>query len=286
MKRLALGVILALVPCVALAQPVCPGGDLGMIGPCSPILVDTDTTPGPTPGTDTEIVPVMTGPSTMLIPNPWEDCQDVTPSTPKNVLQLSRASLVGGGPFTVGTRTTDNQQERIGVTQYDAGRPIHFAMNVEKPVGSGHASGDGGVVDANGDHIYDDIEGTGGGGEMGAINFLIDIVIDGSGNYATIPWAEADALAVQSSPCVNGGLPAPIHFPIADSTGDGVRDAIVLDLDGNGIPDPQFLLGPVIAGAQAARFSVPTLSQWGILLAGLAIAAVAWIQIRSSGLGL
>jgi hypothetical protein len=46
---------------------------------------------------------------------------------------------------------------------------------------------------------------------------------------------------------------AQVWVPLADTNGDGRGDSVVVDLDGNGIPDPQYYTSPRL-GAQG----VPT----------------------------
>ena len=275
MNRLALGaILLALVPCVATAQVV-----ERYVGPNFPILVDTSGDGLPTPGVDTGIVPTLAG-DTMTIPNPWEGCGAAT----HNVVQLTRPPvIVAVPPYNGGNRTTENQTESIVADEIEGGRPVHFAMNVDKP-GFPDKNGTAEVVDDNLDGVYDAFEGAGDGG----INFSLDILLadvsaDGFDDYASIPWAQASALGVETGDgcLVSGGDPQ-IWIPLADTNDDGQPDSIVLDLDGNNVPDPDFLFGPVIAGAGVAPAdnSIPTLSQWALLLASLALAATAWVQIR------
>jgi hypothetical protein len=202
------------------------------------------------------------------------------------VINLFGAPLAVGGPFIGGTRAAGNQDETVQATTFNAGgRPTGFSMLVDRTTGP-DKSGTGQMVDQNGDGIYEALSGS------GAVNFQVDIITedttgDGYGDYVSIPWSQASSLGVDTTDGCNpvaGGDPQ-IWVPIADTDNDNIPDSIVLDLDGNGTPDPQFLASAIIAGAPAAGDSVPTLGEWATIGAALAIAMVAWLQIRAQGIG-
>ena len=280
MKRFALSAVLVLLcASVALAQVAVTGK---MVGPNAPIYVDTngDGVPGTS---DTPIVPLFDGDRTLTVPNPWENCGPAT----HNVVVLDQNFAAVGTPFTGGTRTTENQTERLVADQFVGGRPTHFSMNVVKP-GFPDKTGSGQMVDENGDGVFDALQ----GGGTGWVNFLLDLVFsdttgDGWGDYVSIPWSQASALGVDKSDgCTVAGGDPQVWVPMADTNGDGRPDSIVLDLNGDGIPDPQFLPGPIIgAAAVVVSNPIPTLSQWAMLLTTLALALAAWMQIRTHGLG-
>jgi hypothetical protein len=279
LKRFALAATIALLcPCIAQAQD--PFSGL-MVGPDAPIIIDTDGDGLPEPGTDEGIVPTFDGQQTLTIPNPWERCG---PGTHNQI------TMTGPEPFTGGTRTHDNQIETVQATDYDGARPTDFSMVVDRTTTD--KNGTAGVVDENSDGIYDAFQGAGTGG----INFLLDFVYadtnaDGWGDYVSIPWSQASALGVAKDDGCGpgpGGSDPQIFVPLADSNGDDLPDSIVLDLNGDGEPDPEFRLGPIMGPAAAVArddTTIPTLGEWGAILAMAGLAAAAWLQIRANGLG-
>jgi hypothetical protein len=279
LKRFALAAtIVLLCPCLSQAQNPTTGL---MVGPNAPIVVDTDGDGIPEPGSDVRIVPTFDGQQTLTVPNPWEQCG---PGTHNQI------TMTGGPPFTGGTRNHDTETESVQATEYDGVRPTDFTMFVDRPTTD--KNGTAGVVDENNDGIYDAFQGAGTGG----INFLLDFVYadttgDGWGDYVSIPWSQASALGVDKTdgcgPGPNNSDPQ-IFVPLADTTGDGLPDSIVLDLDGNGLPDQQFRPGPIMGAAAAVALdttNIPTLGEWGAILAMAGLAVAAWMQIRSNGLG-
>lgn len=277
MKRLALAAMVIALACPwsASAQPT-----TRYVGPHFPILVDTNGDGLPTESVDTPIVPLFDGTSTLTIPNPWESCGPAT----HNVFSLTTGGGLVPGAFTGGSRSREGQTETLVADQFSNGRPVRFAMEVDKP-GFPDKSGVGRVLDENGDGVYDALQGS------GDVNFNIDILLqdvdsDGYGDYASIPWAQASALGVDTSDkCTVADGDPQIWVPLADTTGDGIPDAIALDLNGDGVRDPQFLPGPIIAGPAHIGEAVPTLGEWTAILAALALAGVAWLQMRSHGIG-
>jgi hypothetical protein len=280
MKRFFLSAVAVLLCApMALAQVAVSGK---MVGPNAPIYVETSGDGVPGTGNDIPIVPLFDGDRTLTVPNPWENCGPAT----HNVVVLDQNFAAVGTPFTGGTRTTENQTERIVADQFIGNRPTHFTMTVQK--GLTTKQGTGQVIDENSDGIFDALQ----GGGTGWVNFLLDLVFsdttgDGWGDYVSIPWSQASALGVDKTDgCVVAGGDPQVWVPMADTNGDGRPDSIVFDLNGDGIPDPQFLPGPVIGAAVVvARNPIPTLSQWAMLLTTLALALAAWMQIRAHGLG-
>ncbi len=284
MKRFALGAVLVVAIAPLATAQYTPSA--GAIGNLHPILIDTDGN-GPDVG-DGEIVPDMTGPSSMVVPNPWDDCNPSDPDT--NELDLTRPPLAGPGPFTGGRRDTENQTETLLADQFAGGRPTRFLMNVNKNSDPTYKTGTGQMLDTNGDGIFDAIQGSGG------VTFQIGLLLDDADNdsnydHVSVPWGQASALGVRNDDgCMDDGVTnltddPQIWVPLADTTGDGIPDAVALDLDDDGDPDPEFLLGPLVAGPANIGDAVPTLTEWASIAAALALAAVAWLQIRAHGLG-
>ena len=265
------------------------------LGPDFPALVDSNGNGRPDPGVDTPATPGGEPPNGYLT-TPWQ-CDT---SAPSNYFDFS--GMTGGRYQTVGRRTYRDSQE-VTVTQGTAGgAALSFAFT-ETPSSppelregaSLHvASGTGGFVDYNGDGIYDGATGTGthtGGSMNVSTNFVLtDITSDGYPDYVSIPWAQAAGLGVKSNFNCTPGTPTPqVFLPLADGDGDGHPDSVILDLDGDGIPEPELYHSPALApnptGGLAAT-DVPTLSQWGLVGLAASLAAAGWLVLRKSGLGL
>ena len=270
--------LIALIPLLAFGQVPTTGL---MVGPDAPIIVDQDGDGRPEPS-DIQIVPTIDD-DEVTIPNPWEGCGPGQ----HNVIVMDPP----GGPYDTAIRSHDTESQLVTADQFDGARPTHFQASVDQASGPDH-SGSGGVIDTDSDSIYDALEGSGSNG----LDFLLDFVYadvtgDGFGDYVSVPWAQASALSAatgDNDTCDVGTSGDPqIFVPLADTNGDGRPDSIVIDLDGDGIPDPEFRPGPIMGPAVIAFVAnpVPTLSQWGMILAMAAIAAVAWVQIRSNNLG-
>jgi hypothetical protein len=278
MKRFALAGVVGLV---VLACPLVSSAQLTnkYVGPAHPILYDSNANGIPDENVDGAIQLLVAG-NQLTVQNPWEACGPAT----HNVMTLTTDPL--GGPFTGGTRTTENQTESVVADRITSGRPTRFTMNVDRA--GTDKSGQGLMIDQNGDGIYDGINITGDvSAQIGLL--LQDVTSDGYADYVSIPWGQASALGVATGDGCGpgaGNSDPQIWVPLADTNNDNIPDSIAFDLDSNDQPDTQFLVGPIIAGPAVIGENAPTLSEWAGIGAAIALAMVAWLQIRNQGLGL
>jgi hypothetical protein len=125
------------------------------------------------------------------------------------------------------------------------------------------------VTDLNSDGVADAFA------FVGQYNATIGLVQNG--DYVSIPWSEASTLGIDTaSPCA-GVPPLPqIWIPLADTNGDGRGDAIVMDLNADGVADGDLLASPMISAP-----SVPTMGPGARLLLIMLIGAIgAWFLSR------
>ncbi|MCF8145001.1 MAG: IPTL-CTERM sorting domain-containing protein [Deltaproteobacteria bacterium] len=78
-----------------------------------------------------------------------------------------------------------------------------------------------------------------------------------------------------------GGADANSQILLPLGTGDHGQPAIVLDINGDGIPDPEFLQGPPISGLPLAP-AIPTLTEWGLIVMTLILLIVGLRFLRNN----
>jgi len=248
----------ALVMSFLLLAPAAFAQVTGMLSPTRPVIVDSngDGMPGAGDGTALPSVPIAVGAGVLsTITNPW--------SCGGNYNQVLFTNQVGGTWRTAARQDKGGRMQTAAVDTVSGNRAIHMTMD---ETGSGKTGG-GGFVDTNTDGIYDRIVGSTPDYTINIGMVFADTTGDGMGDYVSIPWAQSSLLGVNhSDSCGVGGSRDPqIWVPLADTDGDGLGDSVVLDLDGGGVPDPNFLWGPII-GPAAATVSVPSLSTIGLIL--------------------
>lgn len=299
--RLRLTLLALLVAALAapslLAQPTpTPGPTNRYLGPNFPALVDSNGNGRPDPGVDAPGTPSGTG-SSAVLSTPW-DCGT---SSPSRYYQFSNVG--GDGRYQTVGRNTYGRSQSVSVAQSSAGvaTAVQFEENLlpvpsrkgAAPAGSvPTATGSAAVVDRNGDGIYD---GVAGGRTGGGLNFNLDLVLsditsDGNPDYVSIPWSQSAALGVKPNYNCTPGTPSPQAWvPLADTNADGRPDSIVLDLNGDNIPDPTLFRSPILAPnptGGAAMAPIPTLSQWGLVLLSAGMAAAGWAFLQKRGIAL
>lgn len=244
-----------------------------MVGPIFPILIDTDGNGAPTEDIDQGIVPTFDGVSLGQIVDPLDPC---TTCGSGRFIQLSDPV---GGQFTTITRYVGLERQSISVGAMSGGRPTSFRMEVEN--GIGIRNGTGQVLDFDSNGRFDALRGT-----STSLNFTMNFVQsdvdgDGVGDYISIPWSQAGLAGVEQ------GYPQ-IWIPIADTTGDGLPDSIVLDLNGDGAADPQFLVSPPVGPAPAVGGlpATPTLSGWGVMAMMVGLLGAALTVLRRNAFSL
>jgi hypothetical protein len=128
------------------------------------------------------------------------------------------------------------------------------------------------LIDQNADGASDAIQLSGRDVPNTTVN-LVQMSSEGR-TFISIPWALAGALGVK------GNYP-PVFIPLSSGR-------IILDLDGDGVPDPTLLTSPPLAGAPLAP-TVPTLSEWGmifltllLMVGGIAVLRRSRVQISLS----
>jgi hypothetical protein len=255
---------------IAMAQP----STTNMLGPLWPARADTDGSGSVTPA-DAPVTPTRASTNTITITSPWQ-----TGVNGNNTLLLS--NLSGSGDFQTFTRVAnDGLTDVLTVTGFTGGTPSSFSMI---HTGGGTTNGTGQLLDQDSNGIFDGISGD--GPVDFSINFVhIDSTGDGWADYISIPWSQAQLVGVAFDNPVGGRNPQ-VWVPLADTNGDTRGDAIVPDFDGNGAPDPDLYasdpgaFGPVLAPAVLASATVPTLSQWAMLLTLLLLSVAAVMQLR------
>jgi hypothetical protein len=190
----------------------------------------------------------------------------------------------GGGRFQTVTRSYGEGIQNVTVTGFTGLAPSQFTMTETGLHGT--FNGTITLVDTNSDGIFDEIDVIGRGG---AINFKMNIVDldtngDGFADFISIPWGMAGMAGVNFKNTVGGTSPQ-VFLPLADTNGDGKGDAVMFDMDGNGVADADIIqmppgsFGPVAAASVVAP--VPTMSEWVTLLMLVLLAGVGFWQLRA-----
>jgi hypothetical protein len=221
-----------------------------MLGPAFPVLAGSDN-----------IVPTRSG-NSVTIPTRWS-CSGAASS----VIALSNPS---GGRFMTMSRTNGPLQQSATITSVVSGAPAQFSY-AQLRGSSSTATGTIALRDANLDGVPDSLS------FSGTVSGSISFAFTPDSNYVSIPWAEASALGVDTTPDCGGAVPQ-VWVPLADTNGDGKGDAIVLDLDGNGVADPDLFAGPSIVVP-----SVPAMSPFARLILMMLVGSIgAWFLSRRS----
>jgi hypothetical protein len=228
-----------------------------------PALIDTNGD-GPTPATDGTITPLFCPPGTLLIQNPWQDCDGSG--------GFHNAFLLTFDPTTNQilsiSRDRGFEQESI-IPSYDsAGNPLEFAMTVMK---------DSSVAQQGSAKLLRNTQGEFTGIFFGdPIDLQLDFVYhtgpNGLPDYVSLPWSQTAAIGVKTNP---GCGPA----------SDGSTPQIWIPLV-NGAID----VNPVVPGVPpiltvGVSRTIPTLSGAMTIALAVSILAAGMFQLRRSGLG-
>lgn len=229
------------------AEPRAQAGS-GLLGPAFPIVAGGE-----------QIVPIRVG-NTVYYPTVWS-CGDIASH------RLTLLNPDGTGRFRTMTRQLGSLHQDLTITALSgSGAPQQFVLTERRngiPVNTTTAN----MVDLNSDGVMDSITFT------GQYNATISLVY--SGDRVSIPWSEASTLDIDTTYACGGTLPQ-VWFPLADTNGDGRGDAVVFDLDGNGVAD-----GDVYAGPMVAAPSVPVMGPLARLLLMLTLGAIGtWFVSR------
>ena len=253
-----MGILLIFLAKPAGAQPSCKPILL------KPALIDTDGN-GPTPATDGTITPLFCSNNTVMIANPWQDCDhsgntlntfDVTIDPKTNeILSISRNRI--------------DQQENVVPTYDSSGNIQSFNMTVTKNSSIAH-QGTATLIKGPG------------GGFTGIffgppINLELDFVfhLDSGGNpdYVSLPWGQMGALGVHNNPgCgpASDGSTPQIWIPL-------LKGSVDTDPTVPGVP-PNVPLGLLAV-------SVPTISRGMAIALALLLLSSGSVILRSRGIG-
>ena len=293
---------------------------LGQINPCAPpnrclgpnfpALIDTDGDGKPSSG-DTAIVPVYDPiAKTIYADNPWDSCGH---PRFRMIFALTNPQPVTGIPTKATAVDGHGNTIVITATSFTAlNEPKSVSFSQTSPSLTVRGLGSGTLLDQNLDGIFEGGSGTATVGfNVGTLiipNFVFfDVNGDGISDYVSLPWTPANLAAMGFNtgdgcgPTTGvGGLEPQIFIPLANGR-------IILDLDGNGLPDPGVFQSPPLAPQGipptstptatatatptvtstptpvGAGVVVPTLSQGAMLLLAVGLATVAWFALRRGG---
>jgi hypothetical protein len=210
--------------------PASAQGRQRLVGPANPILADINGN-GPDPG-DLNVTPQFSN-ATLYLTTAFS-C-----GTQENT-SVGLSAPDGSGRFTSASRQNSFRSQTISVTGSSAGAATNFAYTERD--GSGvRASGMGVLLDLNGDGRFDTLS------ISGNISATINLVFTPDSAFVSIPLSQMALLGASSSKCGLGRVPQ-IWVPLSDTTGNGRGDTIIFDLNGDGIPDPQFFRSPRLGG--------------------------------------
>ena len=267
--------VIVLSAALAGAQPV-PPQPTGMVGPLNPVLFTQDGIPDG--NGDVEGVLEFVNPTSAGEGNPQRTIQINFGNVICNgasVFRIEGASSQSTLPFDEFGRTP-GEVTANGFDTSDTAHPRPINAGFQE-AGSGAGVGSAALLDADGDHAYEQMSlaGSNGGGAVAATLDIQTYDGDGDGvpDFATFfdpaPGDPQFNLAVLQFFGLNcDSSPNPYDqawVPVGrDLDGD---PAIIGDLDANGIADPEFYFGPKLQ-IRGSIVQIPTLS--GLGLAGLA----------------
>lgn len=250
----------------------------GMLGPNpangdAPAFMDFDGSGGPSCG-DVPIVPLFdAGSKTVTVPNPYEDCDKS--GNLDNVFHLVTDG--SGTPTELFRDREPDEEERVFPTAFFTPfEPSAGRLDIYR-TGSLIQSGIGHLVNAGG--FFGGVTGerTLGGNESATMSFIYQgQAPDGGAAYISLPWSQLEALGVLNTTC-STPVP-PVFIPLS-------HGKIVLDLDGDGVPDPPFFNSPPLTPESAVGIGIPAISRGTMALLAGALVGVALFQLRRGGLG-
>jgi len=211
-------------------------------------------------------------------------------------LDFGGATCNGASSFTVNTQNvpvdggTNAQGRKVAITQYDNSdpshpRPIAFAFTEPTLKSAGSMT----LLDPNGDHVYTQMHFVG-NLDSSPIDITLDIEpfdLDHDGVPDFVSTSDLTPMQFFGMSCTVPGNPNPvdvstIFVPVAHQP-DG-NSAIIMDTNGDNVPDPDAYFGPLLAAAAAVGpTQIPTVSGLGLaILALLLLAAGLRLARRSS----
>ncbi len=282
-RFVAVSLMILLSAALAGAQPV-PPQPTGMVGPLNPVLFTQDGVPDGT-GDLPAILEFI----------PFADAGE---GTVARGIQLNFGNVVCNGASTFGVVGTSSQSAlpldefgrapgEVTANEFDTSDAVHprpisaaFQEGGNPTILGGGGSGSASMLDADGDHAYEQlaVQGTNGGGPVAATLDLRTHDEDGDGlaDYVSLfdpapvdPQFNLAVLQFFGLGCDSSPEPyTEAWVPVGrDLDGD---PAVIGDLDGNGIADPEFYFGPKLA-IRGPVVQIPTLSGFGIVALAAAL---------------
>jgi hypothetical protein len=255
------------------AQCFTPPPQGGMLGPHAPAVLDTDGSGDPSQ-CDTPIVPLYDSLADRItIPNPFEDCNKSGALHDQFFLLRN-----GSGTPTEIYRDRGDQTEILTPTGFfTPNQPLSGHLDIQK-LGSTVKSGDGSLVPGGPEYFTGVTGGQTLGGNVSATMSFVYKGTDGNGNpaYISLPWSQLAALGVLGNNC-NTDVPQ-VFIPLSNRK-------IVLDLNGDGVPDPIFFSSPPLAPPVRVTAGIPTVSRGVMALLAAALVGAGLLQLRRGGLG-
>jgi hypothetical protein len=234
----------------ALAQPSFnPAG--GLFGPGAPGVIDEDRN-GPNAG-DRLVYPTFAQPGVIQIQN-----------SPCGSVFLPASS---SGAACAGVLDEYDYNGMFMVDQFDMGAAVGGGFD------DGNTQGGLEIQDLQGDGVFDQIV-------MTSTNSFFDNMVFGFQRQDTDGDGAADYVGVGGlssvlPPCQDYDPDDPVWIPLAFTS--PTTKSVVLDLGGDGIPDPQFLPGPTLVRLDV---QIPTLGEWGLLLLVLSLVTLSLRILR------
>lgn len=258
---LAAPVVYAVFTAPPLVGDVRAQGPMRMVGPNFPIRVDASG--DGQPGSGDESVSISRSGNTVTVNSRWSAC---APTNTNNQITLSNPV---GGRFQTASRVNGHLTQSVTVNSTSGGTVSSFSYSEVSSLGGAPRTGSITLLDQNSNGVVDMLM------VSGAVSAMASFSYQGATDYISIPWAQASALGARNDTC---GGSVQFFVPLADTNGDGAGDAVILDLDGNGVQDADFFASPSMAPP-----AVPSLGVFAraLLLTLLGLVG-AWFLSRSS----
>lgn len=261
----------------------------GMISPSNPVLFTHDGLPDGNGDlvAGIEHSPVTAGPGLVAVNFGNVNCNG------SPIFRASAEAMPPTGPineFAAGSGVVMINQ----LDSSDAAHPRPIGANYAEPSGPGQ--GQAMMLDSDGDHLYERlmIQGSKGSGPVAAELDLLSYDPDGDGKpeFVTLfdptpadPQFNLGVLQFFGLSCDDGHTYHQGWVPVGrDLDGD---PAIIGDLNGDSIADPEFLWGPKLQTGARSLVQIPTLSGFGLaaLAALLLFVGVRLMRRRGSEAG-
>lgn len=228
-----------------------------MVGPRNPILADSNGDGIPNNG-DTPVTPIFGTNNTAIELSRYFSCN----RAPNNTADLLDQD--GSGKYRRVKRKNNFRDQSFYVDGVEGNAATQFSYAESDNVAV-RARGTGQMVDINRDGSAETVQ------ISGNINMVATLVFTPDSSHVSIPTSQAAMLGAKGGVCGPSFVPQ-IWVPLADTDGDGRGDTIILDLDGNGIPDSQFY-----TSRKVGALSVPTTNTFGLVILTVILGSIgAW----------